>query len=72
MPSESERRILDEASAGMSAEEQEALAGVPILCLARAAGRFAFCGVTNRECQQQFLDDVLECFGAGGGGGDGS
>lgn len=61
MPSESERRIVDEA--GLSAAEAEALAGVPIICLVRAAGRFALCGVTSRECQQRFLDDVLECFG---------
>jgi hypothetical protein len=68
MASESERRVVVEA--GLSDAEQEALAGVPITCLIRAAGRFALCGVTNRECQQQFLDDVLGCFGEGGGGGE--
>lgn len=74
--SETERRLLDDLAAdpsvAFSAADRDALirGGVPIWCILRAAGAFVICGVTNRECQQAFLNEVLGCFGANRGGGD--
>jgi len=69
--SATERRLLselaDDPNTRFSSADAQALAaaGVPIWCLLSAAARFVQCGVTNAECQQAFLGDVLECFGGG-------
>ncbi|WP_420125388.1 hypothetical protein [Longimicrobium sp.] len=65
--SQTERQIKDMAAAELSVEESEALARVPIMCVLRAAGRFVLCGVGDRDCQRQFVNDVLGCFGVEGG-----
>ncbi|HEX2079074.1 MAG TPA: hypothetical protein VHG08_15225 [Longimicrobium sp.] len=71
MPSESERRFLDEVGADLSAEERAALPRIPIACLVRCAVRFVSCGPTRRECQEEFIECILRCFGVGRGDGDG-